>query len=82
MEGAGARGARLAPSGCSWAAFEETAKDYGTGGRADRDAVQLGFTRGKVAGGRGPEICVALYEVCLCSRIWFLYIPTYPTSIA
>lgn len=40
MEGGrGARRVAASSSGCSWAAFEETAKDYGiyklTGGRAD-----------------------------------------------
>lgn len=51
----GGRGARrLAPSssGCSWAAFEETAKDYGTSGReggrtrVNIPAREIGFVGG------------------------------------
>ena len=42
----GGRGARrLAPSssGCSWAAFEETAKGYGTGTGTGQDARRRGY---------------------------------------
>lgn len=47
-------------SGCSWAAFEETAKGYGMSGR-EGEKRELGeeAPRGTFAGGRGPEwLCV------------------------